>query len=73
MLVVTATKPTRFEFRREGADAAIGTMEVSVTRNGRVRVALDFPRDIQIWRGEHADQISERRQAGGNPNGKEGS
>lgn len=73
MLVVTATKPTRFELRREGDTDAIGTLEVSVTRNGRVRVALDFPRDIKIWRGEHADQIASRREAGEPPNGKDGS
>lgn len=73
MLVVTATKPTRFELRREGEADAIGTLEVSVTRNGRVRVALDFPRDIKIWRGEHADQIAARREAGDAPNGKDGS
>lgn len=70
MLVVTINRNTRFEFRN--ADGSIGAMDVAAIGNGRVRVALDFPRSVDIWRGENAERIAEARAAGAKPNGKRG-
>lgn len=70
MLVVTINKDTRFELRDESG--AIGVLQVVSLGCGRVRVALDFPRTVEIWRGENAEAIAARRAAGGKPNGKAG-
>ena len=56
MLVIT---------RREGKEVVIGdpknpigVVRIASVKGERVRVAFDFPRDVQIHRREVADQIS---------------
>lgn len=56
MLVIT---------RREGEeivvgdpDSPIGIIRIAAIKGERVRVALEFPRSVQIHRREVADQIS---------------
>lgn len=56
MLVIT---------RREGEEVVIGdpknpigVVRIASVKGERVRVAFDFPRDVQIHRREVADQIS---------------
>lgn len=68
MLVVTINRATRFEFRN--ADGSLGSIEVAAIGTGRVRLALDFPRAVEIWRGENAERIAEARASGAKPNGK---
>lgn len=58
MLVIT---------RREGEEIVIGdpqdpigVIRIASIKGERVRVALDFPRDVQIHRREVADQIIEQ-------------
>ncbi|MEL6739619.1 MAG: carbon storage regulator [Planctomycetota bacterium] len=66
MLVIT---------RREGEEVVIGdprnpvgVVRIASVKGERVRVAFDFPRDVEIHRREIADQIVEEtpgRDAGG--------
>jgi len=55
-LVITVPDEQEFRLSRDGV--AIGAVRVSIRGDGRVRVAFDFPRDVQIWRGEVADEIA---------------
>ena len=57
MLVIT---------RREGEEVVIGdpanplgVVRIASIRGDRVRIAFDFPRDIQVHRREVADQIKD--------------
>jgi len=58
MLVIT---------RKEGEEIVIGdprnpdgVIRIAAIKGERVRVALDFPRNVQIHRREVADQIAEQ-------------
>ncbi|MFG0327475.1 MAG: carbon storage regulator [Phycisphaerales bacterium JB037] len=62
MLVIT---------RREGEEVVIGDprnpigiVRIASVRGERVRVAFDFPREVDIHRREVADQITEDRVSG---------
>ncbi|MEM1329987.1 MAG: carbon storage regulator [Planctomycetota bacterium] len=61
MLVIT---------RREGEEVVIGdprnpigVVRIASVKGDRVRVAFDFPRDVDIHRREIADQITSEPQA----------
>ncbi len=61
MLVIQANRPVVFELC-DTQGATIGRLHVT-RRSGRevVRVAFDFPREIRIWRGDSAEDISRQR------------
>ena len=66
MLVIT---------RREGEEVVIGDpakplgiVRIASIRGDRVRIAFDFPRDVQVHRREVADQINDE----GGPRGDAG-
>lgn len=61
MLVITVKDQMRFALSRDGIE--IGTMHVSMRADGKARVAFDFPRDVEIWRGEIAADASAKRRA----------
>lgn len=56
MLVVTVKDRQLVELSDQGK--TLGTIEVSLRRDGSVRMALDFPRDIRIMRKEIVSRIS---------------
>ncbi|MBY0308387.1 MAG: carbon storage regulator [Phycisphaerales bacterium] len=63
MLVIT---------RREGEEVVIGdpanplgVVRIASIRGDRVRIAFDFPREIQVHRREVANQINDEGEAGG--------
>ena len=63
MLVIT---------RREGEEVVIGdpanplgVVRIASIRGDRVRIAFDFPREVQVHRREVADQIKEEGPSGG--------
>jgi carbon storage regulator len=65
MLVIT---------RREGEEVVIGdpknpigVVRIASIKGERVRVAFDFPREVEIHRREIADQISQQRNGGDEP------
>ncbi len=65
MLVIT---------RREGEEVVIGdpanpigVVRIAAIKGERVRVAFDFPRDVQIHRREVADQIVGDEEDQGSP------
>lgn len=55
-LVITVPNQQEFAISRDGVE--IGRIQVSIRGDGRARVAFDFPREIQIWRGEVAERIA---------------
>lgn len=59
MLVITVKDQMRFAFSRDGVE--IGTVHVSMRADGKARVAFDFPREVEIWRGEIADEAAAKR------------
>lgn len=67
MLVIT---------RREGEEVVIGdpanplgVVRIASIRGDRVRIAFDFPREIQVHRREVADQINDEGEGGAAGNG----
>lgn len=65
MLVIT---------RREGEEVVIGdpknpigVVRIASIKGERVRVAFDFPREVEIHRREIADQINQQRSDGDKP------
>lgn len=59
-LVLTCAKdaPMRVELTRGGE--MIGSIVISF-RDGKARAAMNFPRDVEIWRGADADECQRRR------------
>ena len=55
-LVITVPTEQEFTLSRDGVE--IGRVQVTIRGDGRARVAFDFPRDVQIWRGEVAAEIA---------------
>ena len=55
-LVITVPDEQRFELLRDGV--AFGAITVTIRGDGRARIAFEFPRDIEIWRGELAAEIA---------------
>jgi sRNA-binding carbon storage regulator CsrA len=62
MLVVTVKDRQLVELSDNGK--TLGTIEVSLRRDGSVRMALDFPRDIRIMRKEIVNRISKEESDG---------
>ena len=54
VLVITVKDSQSFALLRDGVE--LGTLQVSIRKDGKARVAFDFPRDVEIWRGEIAEQ-----------------
>jgi sRNA-binding carbon storage regulator CsrA len=61
-LVITVPDQQEFRLSRDGVE--IGRIQVSIRGDGRARVAFDFPRDLEIWRGEVADEIARNGRRG---------
>lgn len=55
-LVITVPTEQEFTLSRDGVQ--IGRVQVTIRGDGRARVAFDFPRDVEIWRGEVAEEIA---------------
>jgi sRNA-binding carbon storage regulator CsrA len=55
-LVITVPTEQEFTLSRDGVE--IGRVQVTIRGDGRARVAFDFPRDVEIWRGEVAAEIA---------------
>lgn len=53
MLVITVKDSQSFALSRDGVE--LGTFQVSIRKDGKARVAFDFPREVEIWRGEIAE------------------
>lgn len=58
MLIVTVRTKEVVHLERDGA--RLGSLQVSIRKDGTVRVALDFPKDIRILRGELAARELQR-------------
>lgn len=65
-LVITVPTDQQFTLSRDGVE--IGRVQVTIRGDGRARVAFEFPRDVEIWRGEVAEEIA--RNGRRNTNGK---
>lgn len=59
--MITVKDDETFSMSRDGVQ--VGTLQVSLRRDGKVRVAFDFPREIEIWRGEIADRKAQSNNA----------
>lgn len=65
-LVITVPTDQQFTLSRDGVE--IGRVQVTIRGDGRARVAFEFPREVEIWRGEVAEEIA--RNGRRNTNGK---
>jgi len=66
MLILNIDERQVVTLTRDGVE--LGTLHVAARSDGRIRIALDFPRDIQIWRAETAaDILASRRRKGDIP------
>ena len=63
MLVLNITDRHVVTLSRDGVE--IGTVHIAARPDGRIRLALDFPRDVKIWRGETAERIIQKRRQRG--------
>jgi sRNA-binding carbon storage regulator CsrA len=54
-VVITGADQQRFEVLRDGV--ALGAITVTIRGDGRARVAFEFPREIEIWRGEVVERM----------------
>lgn len=57
-MALVITVPDEQEFRLSRAGVEIGAIKVSIRGDGRVRVAFEMPREVEIWRGEVAAEIA---------------
>jgi len=62
MLVITRTKDKKIVIG--DPKKPIGTITITSVKRGRVRVACDFPKDVEVNRGEIAALRASQKDAG---------